>query len=117
MIRLRSTKSQDDAYAQHLAHAVAATLRFMREQHEISQELLARQADIDRSCYARLEQGKRPISLLLVLKVAKGLGCPAASLVKAIEREFRQNLWMESLGAWAGKPEAREPLKLVRSQD
>lgn len=114
---LHSSRPNEDAFARQIANAVAATLRFMRAQHDLSQEMLARQAQIDRSSYARLERGERPISLLQLVKIAKALGCSAASLVKAIECELQQGAWADSQGWQAGKPIMENRLKLAWSKD
>lgn len=65
--------------------ALAKAVRHFREQANISQEELAERAGIDRTYVSGLERGIRNPSLLVLVKVAKGLGITLAKLIQAIE--------------------------------
>ncbi len=51
----------------------------------MAQDEFALLANVDRSYFGKLERGERQPSLALLLRIAKGLGLPGASLVQKTE--------------------------------
>ena len=60
-------------------------MRSLREGQGLAQDQFALQANVDRSYYGKLERGERQPSLGLLLRIAKSLGVPGASLVSLTE--------------------------------
>ena len=56
-------------------------LRFLRKQKGWSQEILALEADMDRSYVGGVEQGRRNISLVNICKLAETLGVKPGNLL------------------------------------
>lgn len=56
----------------------------------LSQEALALDTGIERSYISRLERGVSQPTLLVVLKLAKGLGCESGELLAPVEAAFRR---------------------------
>ena len=63
-----------------------AAVRQRREALNISQERLAQLAGIHRNYAGAVERGERNVALLNMVRIARALGVPLASLVKGIER-------------------------------
>lgn len=63
-------------------------LRRLRKAHGLTQEELAARADIERTFVSFLERGLRQPTLTTILKIAKALDVPAASIVGAVESEL-----------------------------
>ena len=57
----------------------------MREAMGVAQDQFALMASVDRSYYGKLERGERQPSLGLLLRIARGLGVPGATLVERTE--------------------------------
>lgn len=57
----------------------------------MAQDQFALLANVDRSYYGKLERGERQPSLGLLLRIAKGLGVPGASLVEKTETYIRRH--------------------------
>ena len=60
--------------------AVGGAIRVMRKLRELSQEELADFAGLDRSHMGRIERGERNVSLLNLLRIARGLDCKLSEL-------------------------------------
>lgn len=65
--------------------ALAKAVRLLREKAGISQEELADRAEIDRTYISGIERGVRNPSLIVLCKVADGLGMTFGMLAKNIE--------------------------------
>lgn len=65
-------------------------MRSLREGQGLAQDQFALQANVDRSYYGKLERGERQPSLGLLLRIAKSLGVPGASLVEQTETRLRR---------------------------
>lgn len=59
-------------------------LRSVRKSRGISQEQLAAMCDVDRSYMGSIERGSQNPSLLLIKRVADGLGVPVSALLAAV---------------------------------
>lgn len=73
-----------------LAHAFGAAVRALRMERGIAQESLAHQAGIERSHMGKIERGEHMPTLVLILRIAKGLGCSAAALMAATEAQLSE---------------------------
>lgn len=58
-------------------------IRARRKAVGLSQEALADAAQMDRGHMGKIERGERNLTLLNLLKIARALGCPAATLLTA----------------------------------
>ena len=63
-----------------------AVLRRRREAAKLSQEALAAAAKVHRNYVGLLERGKRVPSILVVEKLAEGLGTTMATLLRDVEK-------------------------------
>ena len=54
----------------------------------VAQETLAGLAAIERSHMGKIERGEHMPTLALILRIAKALGCSAASLMEATESQL-----------------------------
>jgi len=79
------------------ALAFGETVRSMREGLGLAQDQFALIASVDRSYYGKLERGERQPTLGLLLRIARGLGVPGATLVEKTESTLKR----------LGKPSAR----------
>ncbi len=68
-----------------MAHAFGEVIRAERVKKQIAQDAFALLAGIDRSYYGKLERGERQPSIALLLRIANGLECSAATLVRRLE--------------------------------
>lgn len=57
-------------------------IKFLRNEHGISQEKFALSIDMDRTYYASVESGKRNISINNIEKIAKGFNVSLEELFK-----------------------------------
>lgn len=73
-----------------IALAFGKTAQRRRLQVGLSQEALALETGIERSYISRLERGLSQPTLLVLLKLAKGLGCDAGELLAPVEKVFRR---------------------------
>ena len=73
-----------------LAHAFGAAVRALRIERGIAQESLAHLAGIERSHMGKIERGEHMPTLVLILRIAKGLGCSAAALMAATEAQLSE---------------------------
>jgi transcriptional regulator with XRE-family HTH domain len=62
----------------------AKNLRRERERAGLSQEALAERCDLHRTEISFLERGQREPRLSTIVRLAKGLGIPAAQLLKGL---------------------------------
>lgn len=62
----------------------------MREGMGVAQDQFALMASVDRSYYGKLERGERQPSLGLLLRIARGLGVPGATLVERTETTLKR---------------------------
>jgi len=67
------------------ATAFGAVVREYRRALGVSQETFAHSVDIERTHFSSIERGKNQPSLWLILKIAIGLGIPAAALMDGTE--------------------------------
>lgn len=86
--KTRTVARRATSFEPAVAKAFGAVIRVERERQEIAQDRFALLAQVDRSYYGKLERGERQPSLALLLRVAKGLGVPAASLVAHVEADL-----------------------------
>lgn len=63
-------------------------IRAERVRQAIAQDQFALMANVDRSYYGKLERGERQPSLALILRIAKGLGISASSLLDQVEKQI-----------------------------
>lgn len=62
----------------------------MREGLGLAQDQFSLMASVDRSYYGKLERGERQPSLGLLLRIARALGVPGATLVEKTESTLRR---------------------------
>lgn len=67
------------------AAAFGAAIRMRRQAQGIAQEQLALLSGTDRSFVGKVERGENQPSLVLILRLAKALGCSAAALMSDVE--------------------------------
>jgi DNA-binding XRE family transcriptional regulator len=67
------------------ARAFGAAVREARTELGIVQETLAYKAGIERSHMGKIERGEHMPTLVLVLRIARALGCSTADLMAATE--------------------------------
>lgn len=73
-----------------IAKAFGASAQARRHKAGMSQEALAHETSIERSYISRLERGLSQPTLLVLLKLAKGLGCETAELLAPVEKAFKR---------------------------
>lgn len=78
------------SFDETIAKLLGAAARERRLVKEMSQEQLADVSGLERSYVGRLERGGSQPTLLVLLKLAKGLDCGVADLVGPAERAFRR---------------------------
>ena len=67
------------------ARAFGAAVREARIEQGVAQETLAHKAGIERSHMGKIERGEHMPTLVLILKIARALGCSSAELMTATE--------------------------------
>ena len=77
-------------YESEPARAFGVAVREARSAQGLAQEVLAEQAGIARSHMGKIERGEHMPTLVLILRIAKGLGCSAASLMAATESQLAE---------------------------
>ncbi len=65
-------------------------LRMKRKEIGLTQEQLAFESDLQRVYISILELGQHQPSLSTILKLAKGLNCPTAEQIEAVEDKINQ---------------------------
>lgn len=78
-------------------------MRSARESQGLAQDQFALIANVDRSYYGKLERGERQPTLGLLLRIAKGLQVPGATLVERTEALVRRR----RRAASAAEPDSR----------
>lgn len=71
--------------------AFAANVRRLRAEKELTQEKLAERSDLRLSDIAKIETLRRSPGILVIAKIAHGLGIPAAELMADVEYRGSQN--------------------------
>ncbi|HEF5183003.1 MULTISPECIES: helix-turn-helix domain-containing protein [Pseudomonadota] len=77
-------------YESEPARAFGVAVREARTAQGLAQEVLAEQAGIARSHMGKIERGEHMPTLVLILRIAKGLGCSAAALMAATEAQLSE---------------------------
>ena len=95
----KSTARRATSFEPAAAKAFGEVVRSLREGQGLAQDQFALQANVDRSYYGKLERGERQPSLGLLLRIAKSLGVPGASLVEQTEARLRPHRKSRSDGA------------------
>ena len=67
--------------------AFAAVIKRLREKQDISQETLARRADMSTSSYGKIERAEAGPAWVTFKQIARGLGTTPAALAKLVEAE------------------------------
>jgi len=67
----------------------AAVLRKKREALGMTQELLARRSELDRTYISMLERGLRKPSLQTVFSLAESMGIEATELIREVENDWK----------------------------
>jgi len=70
-----------------IARALGECVRTLRTEAGISQEALAYSAGIERSYMGKIERGQHLPSLVIVMKIARALGCRSAELMAAVDTQ------------------------------
>ena len=68
-------------YKEAILSAVGQKIRSEREKLGIAQDTFASRIALDRSHYGKIERGAFNISLVTLVKIARGLGIPTAKLL------------------------------------
>jgi transcriptional regulator with XRE-family HTH domain len=76
------------------ARAFGAAVRAARTEQGVAQETLAHLAGIERSHMGKIERGEHMPTLVLVLRIARALGCSSAELMTATEAKLPSK-WMQ----------------------
>ena len=67
------------------AKAFGAVVRALRMERGVAQEALAHLAGIERSHMGKIERGEHMPTLILIIKIARALGCSSADLMAGTE--------------------------------
>ncbi|AYN19500.1 helix-turn-helix domain-containing protein [Alcaligenes aquatilis] len=67
------------------AKAFGQVVRTARLEQDVAQETLAHRAGIERSHMGKIERGEHMPTLIMILRIAKGLNCNASELIAAME--------------------------------
>lgn len=62
--------------------AIGATIRSMRLEQGLTQEMLAHVADVDRGYMSRIERGDNNVALITLLKICRALDVSLDTLAK-----------------------------------
>jgi transcriptional regulator with XRE-family HTH domain len=68
-----------------VAEQLGLNIRVMRTRKQMTQEQLAFAADMHPTYLSEIERGKRKVSVEMLLRLAKALGCDAAALLEGLE--------------------------------
>ena len=72
------------------AKRIGKTIRRLRLEHKLSQEVFSGLADLDRTHYSKIERGLRMPTLDTLFKIAQALDMRPSELVREIEDELAQ---------------------------
>ena len=75
--------------AEQVAAAFGRILREQRNSTELSQEQLARNADVDRTFVSQMERGIRQPTLTTLFKLARALEVQPSTMVSRTEKQLR----------------------------
>ncbi len=75
------------------ARAFGAAVREARTELGIAQEALANRSGIERSHMGKIERGEHMPTIVLVLRIARALGCSSADLMLATESRLPKACW------------------------
>jgi transcriptional regulator with XRE-family HTH domain len=67
------------------ARTFGQNLKALRQAAGISQEELAHRANIHRTYVSQIERGIKAPTVVVVGRLAKGLGCPPSKILRAME--------------------------------
>jgi transcriptional regulator with XRE-family HTH domain len=67
------------------ARTFGQTIKALRQAAGISQEELAYRANIHRTYISQIERGIKAPTVVVVGRLAKGLGCPPSRIMRALE--------------------------------
>jgi transcriptional regulator with XRE-family HTH domain len=76
-----------DVPPKNIDPALATVVLRLRLEQGISQETLARRADMSTGSYAKVERGKAGPAWVTVRAIARGFGITAAELARLVEAE------------------------------
>jgi transcriptional regulator with XRE-family HTH domain len=79
-------RPESDADAQAASEAFGARLKEIRVQQGLSQDDVAREADVHPTAIGRLERGSREPRLTTILRIAHGLGVQPGDLVNPLAK-------------------------------
>jgi XRE family transcriptional regulator, regulator of sulfur utilization len=82
---LHADNARATSFDPEVARAFGVVVRSQRLALGIAQDQFALLANIDRSYFGKLERGQRQPSLALMLRVAAGLHCSGAELMRCVE--------------------------------
>ena len=71
---------------------IGMNIRLLRTEKEMTQERLAAEAGVERSYMGGIERGQRKFSVVILIKVARALGCKPAKLLEGID-ENEESIW------------------------
>lgn len=86
------------SFEPRIAQAFGAVIRTERVKRRVAQDAFALAAGIDRSYYGKLERGERQPSIALLLRIAIGLDCSAATLIRRLEAALNDRDGYEAAG-------------------
>ncbi|WP_235580876.1 helix-turn-helix domain-containing protein [Pseudorhodoferax sp. Leaf265] len=72
-----------------IANAFGDAVLVKRTAVGLSQLALAMESGVERAHIGRLERGERVPNFVVVVKIAKGLGCSTADLVKEFDTQLK----------------------------
>ena len=78
------------------ARAFGAAVRAARTEQGVAQEKLAHLAGVERSHLGKIERGEHLPTLVLVLRIARALGCSSAELMIATEARLPSKWFRQS---------------------
>lgn len=77
-------------YEAELGQAFGVVVRALRTREDMSQELLANLAGIERSHMGKIERGEHIPTLVIIMRIAEALNCDAAFLIAETENSLNQ---------------------------
>jgi transcriptional regulator with XRE-family HTH domain len=68
-----------------VAEQMGLNIRVMRTRKQLTQEQLAFAADMHPTYLSEIERGKRKVSVEMLLRLAKAMGCQPSELLEGLE--------------------------------